>query len=221
MVLAPPSHVSSLPQVCDGNAVVMVEGVNDAHVVRRAVNAPVLIAGGTNSAKSSGGFARIMQVSQAVPTIVVLADPDAEGTRFRNWVVQNVGGKGLLHAFLPVSRAVLCTKTKYHQLGNPGVEHAYAKDVAKAISLASAQTPGRSEFSREDLEEWEMLNGWDGAEVQHAALRREILCNTLGVGKMDGGKLVKVLNTYGFPHEQVCNSLTPKHSRASCTVAAR
>ena len=202
-MLAPPSRDSSLPQVCKGDAVVMVEGVNDARVVRRAVNAPVLIAGGTNSAKSAGGFARMKQVSQAVPTIVVLADPDAEGTRFRNWAVQQLGRERLQHAFLPVSRAVLCTKTKFHKLGNPGIEHAYARDVAKALSLASTQEPGRSEFCREDLEEWEMLNGWDGVQVQHAALRREILCNALGVGKMDGGKLVKVLNTYGFSHEQV------------------
>lgn len=204
MVLAPPSRDSSLPQVCDGEAVVMVEGVNDAHVVRRAVNAPVLIIGGTNSAKTSGGMARMQQVAQAVPRIVVLADPDAEGTRFRNWVVQHLGEERLLHAFLPLSRAVLSHKSKNHQLGNPGIEHAYARDVAKAVSLATARVPGRSEFCREDLEEWEMVNGWDGAAIQHAALRREILCNALGVGKMDGGKLLKTLNVYGFSHEQVC-----------------
>lgn len=203
VVLAPPSRDSSLPQVCDGQAVVMVEGVNDAFVIREAVNAPVLIAGGTNSAKGAGGFARLQQVAEAVPTVVVLADPDAEGTRFRNWVSQQLAGEVLLHAFLPVSRAILSDKSKNHTLGNVGVEHAYARDVAKAISLANAREPGRSEFCREDLEEWEMVNGWDGAVVKHATLRREIVCNALGLGKMDGGKLVKALNVYGFSHEQV------------------
>lgn len=208
VVLTPPARDGSLPQVCNGSGIVMVEGLNDARAVRQGVNAPVLIIGGTNSAKNKGGFRRMQDIHEAVPKIVVLADPDAEGTRFRNWVVQKLGDEKLLHAFLPLSRAVLTSSTKYHSLGNPGIEHAHARDVAKAVSLATERVPGRIEFCREDLEDWEMVNSWDEAGVKHAALRREILCNALGVGKMDGGKLLKVLNVYNFNRDEVCASAT-------------
>jgi 5S rRNA maturation endonuclease (ribonuclease M5) len=203
VLVVPPTRDPQLPQLFEGNALVLVEGLNDAAVTRRAVNAPVLVAGGTNSAKGAAGFRRIQQAVEAVQKVVILADPDAEGSRFRNWVSMKLKDADCLHAFLPVSRAVLYQDTEFHTLGNVGVEYAHERDVAKALSLARPRTAGEGSFSHLDLEDWELLNQWDDVTTQNAALRRELVCNSLGLGKMDGGKLVKALNAYGFSRKQV------------------
>eukprot|EP00892_Ulva_mutabilis_P011744 jgi/Ulvmu1/8942/UM005_0033.1 len=201
-VLAPPSRRASSPAPLDGNAVVLVEGRRDATVVLRSVNAPVFIMGGTNSRKNEVALQKLQAVADAVPAVITLADPDAEGERFRGFIARQLGNKAW-HAFLPVSRAIAGAATENHEAGNVGIEHAWDRDVAVALAHAQPYDAHAATYCRGDLEEWELVNSWDDTVTKHAALRREIVCNALGLARMDGNKLVKALNHYCFQRAQV------------------
>lgn len=201
-VLAPPSRSMKLPAPFNGDAVVLVEGRSDANVVLRSVNAPVFVMGGTNSRKNDVALHKLHTVANAVPFIIALADPDAEGERFRGYIARELGNK-VWHAFLPVSRAIAGHSTDNHGAGNVGIEHAQEADIAVALRNAQPYEAHAETYCREDLEEWELVNSWEEAPTRHAALRREIVCNALGLARMDGNKLVKALNHYSFPREQV------------------
>lgn len=201
-VLAPPSRNMNLPAPLEGKAVILVEGRRDATAVLRSVNAPVFFMGGTNSRKNPVAVQKLQAVASAVPAIIVLADPDAEGERFRGFIAREFGSK-FMHSFLPVSRAVAGDATDNHEAGNVGIEHAREADIATALRMARPYDLHGSEFCGEDLESWELVNAWDQCTVKHAALRREIVCNALGLARMDGKKLIKALNHYSFPRNNV------------------
>lgn len=201
-VLTPPSRNMNLSAPFEGKAVVLVEGRRDAEVVLRSVNAPVFIMGGTNSRKNVVALQKLQAVADAVPAIIALADPDAEGERFRSFIAREFGEK-VLHAFLPVSRAVAGHSTDNHEAGNVGIEHAREADIAMALRVAQPYNARREEFCREDLNSWQLVNAWDKSTMKHAALRREIVCNALGLARMDAKKFVRAMNHYSFPRENV------------------
>ena len=59
-----------------------------------------------------------------------------------------------LHAFLGAHESTANEDTKYHKVGNVGVEHAAPSVLQRVLSNARAARYGRQEFMRDDLEEW-------------------------------------------------------------------
>lgn len=217
--LAPPSRDANLPVPFQGKAVILVEGRRDATAILRSVNAPVFVMGGTNNRKNPVALRYLRAVAEAVPMVVVLADPDSEGERFRR-VISDEFGSRFWHAFLPASRAVSGNASANHEEGNVGIEHAHEADIAMALHIAQPYNAQGIEFCYNDLENWELVNSWDDRSIKHAALRREIVCNALGLAKMDGKRLVRALNFYSFPRRYVCTSTLPCNKPAEAVHIA-
>lgn len=220
LVVIPPSRNPSLPNL---NAVVVVEGSRDVLVVRRAVNAPIICIGGTHKGFGKESLRRVREVIELVPALIVLVDPDMYGRQYRNAVTQ-AASKATWHAFLPAACAVATTYTRYHQPGNVGVEHAHPRHVQQALrNCQRSQVDSPDTFNKELLVQMGLVqpahNTCDHERIQHAALRRELLCNILGLAKADGKQLLVQLNRYGFQGKQVAEALRLAEARLPHVLA--
>jgi 5S rRNA maturation endonuclease (ribonuclease M5) len=209
MALLPPRRELELPTVHGGNAVVVVEGFNDAQVIRDSVHAPVLYLGGTNMGRTHHARMLMDTVSHVAGGVIILPDPDGEGGRFRTTAAMHLT-RPAWHAFLPVSCAVAGSATANHDFANAGIEHATPSDIVASLLQARLYRPKSGKdriFDRPMLRSWGLVNPFDadaaGERIEHAALRREILCNALGLARMDGRRLLSALNMYSFTTSEV------------------
>jgi 5S rRNA maturation endonuclease (ribonuclease M5) len=215
--LLPPRRDADLPIIHEGRAVVLVEGFNDALVVRDSVHAPVMYVGGTNLGKTHRARLLMAQIADVTDAVIILPDPDGEGGRFRTAVAIKLATRAW-HAFMPVSRAVGPGASANHQFGNTGIEHAQPSDVLRALQRAKPYRPTSGNarmFNRDMLREWGLSNPFDanarGERIEHAALRREILCNALGLARMDSRRLQQALNMYSFTVPEVWSCIWALH----------
>lgn len=220
MALLPPlrQRESALPQIHGGRAVVVVEGWRDAQRVRSSVFAPVLYTGGTNVGKSVRAR-RLLEEVAATTSVVVLPDPDGEGGRFRSSIVVNLACP-TWHAFMPVSHAVAPAATDHHVFANVGVEHATARSIFGALSRAKLFDPRQASprtFEEEWLKQHGLVQAHDAGVGNNIAMRRQIVCNALGLASKDGRAMLKALNRRAEPRSHGCLPLV----RPCCGCASR
>ena len=198
------------------DAVIAVEGANDARAVRAAVrprHGVVLLKGAYDSKSGhhvvpADVIQTLYRTAQKGVDVVVLTDADVAGRQLRTRVALEV--PSALHAFIGAHESVCREATKWHEAGNVGVEHAAPEAVARAIFGARRAHCGgpnkgvtRDAFKREHLEKCGLC-GPLGASAPDAkwskyggvAYRRRLVGEFLGVGDCDAKQLTRQLNLF-------------------------
>jgi len=189
---------------------VVVEGIHDRQAVERAVQADVWVLGGERVSQHSIAELRRARAARGV---IVLTDPDGPGERIRRRIDAAV--PGCKHAFVAKRRA-----TAKHGVG---VEHAVPEVIVAALATTRASClPGRddntgcntesesdpgigvaaylpstctvdaaTDFSLADLIQSGLVN------TPGAAVRRQRVGETLGIGYGNAKAFVRKLNVLG------------------------
>ena len=141
--------------------------------------------------------------------IVVLFDCDAAGRQLRNAFLKRFPEAS--HAFLGAHESSAKEDTKWHAVGNVGVEHGEGEDIARAIANARRADPTRSVFTRANLLEWGLVaddaradETW--AEFGGVRERRRLVGEYLGVGECDSRQLIRQLNLF-FTEDEVRDAM--------------
>jgi len=144
--------------------VIVVEGESDRVQVLRAVQADVIVTGGSRIRKEV--FARLSRVVQN-RGVIILTDPDFAGEQIRRQIAARF--PQCKHAFLARSEA--------NGKGDIGVENADPASIARALEKVRGQAARPTPvFS------WEDIVHYDLTGTPHAAQRRERLGAQLRIG---------------------------------------
>lgn len=159
--------------------VIVVEGKNDIHAVKRAVDADCLTTGGFGLSPYS--LAKIQQ-AYVKRGIIILTDPDSAGERIRSFLSQRF--PEAKHAFVPKEDATA--------KNDVGIEQASAEAIRAALSKVRYLDfqPGQ-EFGLVDI----VHSGLNGS--QDASTRRALVGAKLGIGYANAKTFLQRLNNYG------------------------
>ena len=159
--------------------VIVVEGKNDVHAIKRAVEADCLTTGGFGLSPYS---INKIQLAYTKRGIIILTDPDCAGERIRRFLSERF--PEAKHAFVPKEDATA--------KNDIGIEQASAEAIRMALSKVHYQTfqPG-NEFSLTDL----MNFGLNG--IKDAGTRRALMGAKLGIGYANAKTFLQRLNNYG------------------------
>ncbi len=169
--------------------IIVVEGQNDVAVVKRAVEADVIVTGG---ARIRRGVWQQLETAYARRGLILLLDPDQAGDAIR----RRISSRFPLakHAFVP-RRAATANN-------DVGIEQASPEAVASALAMARSELVEVVElFSAQDL----YLNGLAGAPG--AEEKRARLGERLGIGYGNARQFVNRLNRYGIRREEFESAL--------------
>ena len=159
--------------------VIVVEGKNDIHAVKRAVDADCLTTGGFGLSPHSLDK---IQHAYAKRGIIILTDPDCAGERIRRFLSERF--PEAKHAFVPKEDATA--------KNDIGIEQASAQAIQMALSKVRYQDwePG-NEFDLSDL----LRFGLNGSH--DAGARRALMGAKLGIGYANAKTFLQRLNNYG------------------------
>lgn len=159
--------------------VIVVEGKNDIHAVKRAVDADCITTGGFGL--SSYSLDKIQQAYNK-RGIIILTDPDSAGERIRKFLSQRF--PEAKHAFVPKEDATA--------KNDIGIEQASPEAIRTALSKVRYLDwqPG-NEFSLSDIVN-ASLNGSNDAST-----RRALVGAKLGIGYANAKTFLQRLNHYG------------------------
>ncbi|KGE19958.1 ribonuclease M5 [Paenibacillus wynnii] len=168
---------------------IVVEGKSDTVAVKRAVEADTIETGG--SAVNNSIIAKIALAMER-RGVIILTDPDHAGERIRKIVAAKV--PGCKHAFIPEKDAT--------RKGDIGVENASPEAIRHALAHVHTAFEGSIPvIGIDDLMEAGML------VHPHAAERRMVLGNLLGIGYCNGKQLYKRLAMFGITREEFTQAL--------------
>lgn len=159
--------------------VIVVEGKNDVHAVKRAVDADCLTTGGFGLSSYS-----LDKIGQAYTKrgIIILTDPDSAGERIRSFLSKRF--PDAKHAFVPKEDATA--------KNDIGIEQASGEAIRAALTKVRYMDWEPScEFSMGDL----MHFGLNGAG--DASARRAFIGGKLGIGYANAKTFLQRLNHYG------------------------
>ena len=159
--------------------VIIVEGKNDVHAVKRAVDADCITTGGFGLSPYS-----LDKIQQAYVKrgIIILTDPDSAGERIRKFLSKRF--PEAKHAFVPKEDATA--------KNDVGIEQASGEAIRNALSkVRYLDWEPSNEFSLPDLMKFD-LNGTSDASV-----RRALLGGKLGIGYANAKTFLQRLNHYG------------------------
>ena len=169
--------------------IIVVEGQNDEAVVRRAVEADVIITGG---ARIRRGVWQQLETAYERRGLILLLDPDQAGDAIRRRLADKF--PMAKHAFVP-RRAATANN-------DVGIEQASPEAVTVALAKARSEvTEVVVLFSVQDLYA-HGLAGAPGAEE-----RRALLGERLGIGYANAKQFVNRLNCYGIRKEEFESAL--------------
>lgn len=164
--------------------VIVVEGKRDIAAVRRAVEAECLTTGGFALSEYS---LRKIGAAYRRNGIIILTDPDSAGERIRK----------KLATLFPLAKHAFVPREAASTADDVGIEQASPAAILAALAKARCQEfdPGRR-FCTADLLEAGLLAG------AHAAKRRAVLGETLGIGYANAKTFLRRLNIYGVTREE-------------------
>jgi len=171
--------------------IIVVEGKDDTHNVKRSVEADTLETNG--SAVDEDTLVRIRH-AQEKRGVIIFTDPDYPGQRIRHIVSQAV--PGCKHAFLPRHEA----KAKRDK--GLGVEHASPEAIREALSHVYSM----SEFKQSDITHEDLVDfGLVGGTISKAL--REQLGERLKIGYTNGKQLYKRLTMFEITREEFVEAM--------------
>lgn len=168
------------------NEVIVVEGKNDYHAVKKAIpNAEVIITSGFGL---NDEIMERIKVAQQKRGVIIFTDPDHMGEIIRKKIQEKI--PGVKHCYIPRREA--------SAKGDIGIENAKSGDIIKALSKVRSQQKDFSigKFTMEDLIKNRLV------QTPEAQRRREILGGLLGIGYANGKTLLRRLNTYGITRDE-------------------
>lgn len=156
--------------------VIVVEGEHDRARVLLAVQADVIVTGGSRIKKEV--YARLGRIADT-RGIIILTDPDYAGEQIRRQIA----------ARFPKSKHAYIAKSAAEACGDIGVENARPEDIAEALlQVRTVWDQPQEEFAWEDL----LANGLAG--TPQAAQRRERMGAILRIGYGNAKAFLKRLN---------------------------
>ncbi|AIF53860.1 ribonuclease M5 [Pelosinus sp. UFO1] len=164
--------------------VIVVEGKNDIHAVKRAVDADCISTGGFGLSAHS-----LEKIEHAYKKrgIIILTDPDSAGERIRKFLSQRF--PEAKHAFVPKEDAMA--------KNDIGIEQASGEAIRAALSkVRYLEWQPSEEFVWADIMNW----GLSGAK--DASARRAILGAKLGIGYANAKTFLQRLNHYGVTRNE-------------------
>lgn len=167
--------------------VIVVEGKDDVSALRAAVEADIIITSGLGLSKMRIAEIKAMAEQRGV---IVFTDPDFPGGKIRHILKDAV--PGCKHAYITKEEG-LNPKT-----GKFGVEYASPQAILRALSEAKAE-----QITYDILYDLNDLVQWGLSGLPDSATRRNALCDKLSIGHCNAKQLVKKLNSYQIPREQV------------------
>ena len=191
--------VRSLPGV-----LVVVEGVNDMRRIRSFLDVDVYVLGSATKSSGLDTIETLKEMSKKYARLVLLLDPDVAGRQARNEIDRNI--EGCWHAFIPTALARSNVKKKYKDIGDIGVEHASHKAIMTAIARSRKSNHGVKRFSRDNLISLGLIAPMH-ERGNNITLRRQLVCEYLGLGQCDGKQVLRQLNAYGFLERDLMEGL--------------
>lgn len=170
--------------------IIVVEGEHDRSRVLEAVQADVLVTGGSHISQATLGR---LDRAHRERGVIILTDPDHAGEQIRRKLTLRF--PDCRHAF--IARAVAQDGREV------GVEHAAPTAIAAALAQVRtmAEQPG-DEFTRADMARWR-LSGAPGA-----ALRRAELGAALGIGYANAKMFLRRLNELRVTRDEFTGGLS-------------
>lgn len=167
--------------------VIVVEGKDDVSALRKAVEADILITTGLGLTAE-----KIEEIKKLAERrgVIVFTDPDFPGGKIRHILKEHV--PGCKHAYITKEEG-RCPKT-----GKLGVEYASTEAILRALRAAKAE-----QQQYEILYDLNDLVQWGLAGLPDSAIHRAALCDALSIGHCNAKQLVKKLNSYQIPREEV------------------
>lgn len=167
--------------------VIVVEGKDDVSALRKAVDADILITTGLGLTDAKIEEIRVLAQRRGV---IVFTDPDFPGGKIRHILKDKV--PGCKHAYITREEG-RCPKT-----GRLGVEYASPEAILRALRAARAEQQQYDiVYDLNDLVQWGL------AGLPESAARRAALCDRLSIGHCNAKQLVKKLNSYQIPREEI------------------
>lgn len=172
--------------------VIVVEGKNDTHKIKRAVNADTIE---TNGAGMTEETITLIKLAQKKRGVIIFTDPDFAGHQIRERINRLV--PGCKQAYLPKSEAI--PKNKQSSVG---IEH--ASNEAIQVALRNAHEMNQtvtSDISRMDLVELGLIGTSDAKE------RRELLGAHLHIGYANAKQLLKRLHLFNITRNELKDAM--------------
>ncbi len=171
--------------------VIVVEGKDDTKRINMAVNADTIETRG--SAISDEVLEQIDELNE-LRGVIVFTDPDFSGEKIRKTIQEAV--PGVKHAFLKKRDAVP------EGQGSLGVEHASPEAIREALAHLYTEAPESEPLiTQSDLLAAGLISG------HNAKKKREILCEYLRIGYVNGKQLYKRLNLFRITTEEFKQAL--------------
>ena len=165
--------------------IIVVEGKSDISAVKKAVEAQVI---STNGLGINNNIINIIKKASKNRGVIILTDPDYPGKKIRNIIASEI--ENCKHAFIP--------RNKANKDGDIGVENASPKAIIEALENARAEiAENRQEFAYKDMVYYELAGN------DHAAKRRGLIGDELGIGYCSAKQFLKRLNSFGITREEL------------------
>ncbi len=170
--------------------IIVVEGKNDYHAVKRAVpEAEVIITSGYGL---NNNIMEKIKTAHKNRGVIVLTDPDHMGEIIRKRIEDEV--PGVKHCYIPKINAV--------KNNDIGIENSTPEVIIKALQkLRTVDTNNTKLFNNIDLMENNLIG------TPKAQNRREKLGALLGIGYGNSKAFLKRLNTYGISRKEFYEAL--------------
>lgn len=168
--------------------IIVVEGKNDTHKVKQAVQADTIETNGAGMTKETIELIRLAQKRRGV---IVFTDPDFAGNQIRERINKLV--PGCKHAYLPKSEAKPEKKR-----ASVGIEHASNEAIRQALrNVHEISELGTSDICREDLLTYGLIGSSDAKE------KRELLGAHLHIGYANAKQLLKRLHLFAISRHEL------------------
>jgi len=161
--------------------IIVVEGKDDAAIVKKASGAEVII---TNGLGINQTTIRLIRAAQQRCGVIVLTDPDHPGEKIRRIISEQV--PGCRHAFIG-------QQTR----GRIGVEYSSEEEIRNALKAAHySKKISQEEFTMHDLVEHQLVG------QPNSAGRRSEVGKYLGIGETNGKMFLKRLNAFCITRQE-------------------
>lgn len=169
---------------------IVVEGKNDAHAVRKAFGqVDIIWTEGYGLTKKKLDYIAEMANRNGV---IVLTDPDTVGEQIRNRIKE----------YVPRAKHVYLAKKVATKKGDIGVENATPEDIRSAFKhILQEQGTYREIFTIEDLFSFGLIGATKASEL------RITLGRKLGIGDSNAKQFLHRLNRFGISREEFRNAI--------------
>lgn len=165
----------------------MVEGKDDVSALRKAVDADILITTGLGLTDAKIEEIRVLAQRRRGDRVY-----RSRFSRRQDPPYFKGQGAGCKHAYITREEG-RCPKT-----GKLGVEYASPAAILRALRAARAEQQQYDiVYDLNDLVQWGL------AGLPESAARRAALCDRLSIGHCNAKQLVKKLNSYQIPREEI------------------